>query len=70
MPATASGVIEPEKLYHIEAAKRETGWGARSLREARRKGLPVLYLGRRAFVLGRDIIEHIQKHGTPTKAGT
>jgi len=65
--AAGIGVIEPHILYHIDEARRRLGWGKGALRAARRKGLEIRYAGRRGYVLGRDIIEYIRKHGTTDK---
>ncbi len=62
-----SGIIEPHILYTLDEAKRRLGWGAHAMRMARRAGLNVRYTGRRGYVLGRDIIEHIQQHSRDSK---
>jgi len=56
------GTIEPNILYTLEEAKQRTGWGAAAFRTARRRGLRVLYQGRRGFVKGSDLIRHIEEH--------
>lgn len=55
--------IEPDVMYPLEEAKRVTGWGVHAFREARRKGLTVFYQSRRGFVMGDELIRHIQEHG-------
>lgn len=66
-PATDSHIIEPHILYRLDDAMTRLGWGAHSMRRARREGLRVRYAGRRGYVLGRDIIEHIEQHGRDEK---
>ena len=65
MPSTSQtpGLIEPETLYELNEAMARTGWGKTSFRSARRQGLPVKYLGRKAYVLGSDLIDFIQNNG-------
>lgn len=48
-------VIEREAWYSYESLK-EIGLGRHSLRNLRRRGLPVSQLGRRRFVRGEDLI--------------
>jgi len=61
------GMIEPEVLYELSEAMRRTGWGKAGFRQARRNGLPVRYVGRRAFVLGSALINYIQTEGKKDK---
>jgi hypothetical protein len=65
--AESGGGIEPQKLYQLEAAKACLGWGSHSLRVARRRGLKVIYVGRRGYVLGKDVIEYIERTGRDEK---
>ena len=55
--------IDPDLVYPISGIRRYTGWGGSAVRTARRKGLKVKYCGRRGFVRGSALIEHIDKHG-------
>jgi hypothetical protein len=59
--------IEPQCLYPLELAKHYLGWGAASLRHARRNGLRVKYAGGRGYVLGQDIIQYILSSGKDSK---
>jgi len=61
------GVIEPRVLYELSEAERRTGWGKSGFRQARRNGLQVRYVGRRAFVLGSDLIAYVQEHGKTSR---
>jgi sugar/nucleoside kinase (ribokinase family) len=56
-----AGFIEPQILYRLPEAMRRLGWGAHAMRAARRAGLTVRYAGRCGFVLGRDIIDYIER---------
>ena len=51
--------IDPETLYHLSEAKQRLGWGAHAMRAARRAGLKVLYVHKRAYLRGSDIIAYI-----------
>ncbi len=61
------GIIEPHILYRLDEAKRRLGWGPAALRQARRRGLRVRYAGRNGYLLGRDIIAHIEATGRDEK---
>lgn len=63
------GTIDPNLLYSLEAFKRATGWTAAAVRQARRDGMPVRYVGRQCWVLGRDFIEHVTTRGKTEKDG-
>ena len=65
MPSTSHspGLIEPGTLYELNEAMSRTGWGRTSFRTARRQGLRVKYAGRKAYVLGSDLIDFIQNNG-------
>ena len=71
MPAATSpetcGIIEPHILYRLSEAQQRLGWGAHAMRQARRRGLKVRYAGRNAYIIGRDIIEHIEQTGRDEK---
>ena len=49
-------VIEPTSLYTLSEVMARTGLRKTALRQARRRGLPVHYHGRTAFILGKDLI--------------
>ena len=53
------GEISADKLYTLAAIKWRLGLGAAALRTARRAGLRVRRIGRRGYVLGRDLIDYI-----------
>ena len=63
--AVASGQdeIRPDCLYPLPEFKRRTGLGTHAMRTARRNGLLVRRVGGRAFILGKDFIEHLEETG-------
>jgi hypothetical protein len=54
-------IIERGVIYTLEEFKYCTKWGDHAMRTARRNGLPVHYLGGRAFVRGDDFFAYIDK---------
>jgi hypothetical protein len=62
MAADSEGVeIRADAAYDLATVKK-LGLGTAALRTARRKGLIVRRIGRRSFVLGRDLLEYLDKH--------
>ena len=57
--ADATGVINPDELYTLDAFKRRLGVRDATLRSARRAGLRVFYVHKHAYVYGRDWIEYV-----------
>ena len=57
------GSIDPETLYRLEAIRSASGIGEWGMRQMRKAGLPVRYVGGRGFVLGKDFIEHVKRAG-------
>ncbi len=57
------GEIRADCAYPLEDFKPRTGMGVAALRTARRNGLIVRRVGRRAFVLGRDFIAYLESAG-------
>ena len=55
------GVVDPGRLYTLEAFKRVLGIGKVAMQQARKKGLEVRYVGNRAFVLGSDYITFVKE---------
>jgi hypothetical protein len=58
-----AGVIFCDALYRIDELKARLGWGDLALRAAFRRGLPVHRCGRRAYVLGSELLEFIAAQG-------
>ena len=52
-------MIEPQVLYSLNEAMVRTGLGKSAFRQARRSGLPVRYVSKRGYVLGKDLIDWV-----------
>lgn len=61
-PADSSGAISSYEIYTLDEIDRRLGLGKTALRTARRRGLQVRRIGRKAFVLGRDLIDYLDQH--------
>lgn len=61
-PSTAEpiGIFDPRLLYTADAVKQLCGWGEWAFRQAKRKGLRVLTVGKTTFVRGGDLIEFVE----------
>lgn len=59
----APGVINSAEAYELREFARRCRLGEFALREARSKGLRVICVGRRRYVLGRDWLDFLEKHG-------
>lgn len=57
--ANLSPGIQPEILYPLPDAQRVSRMGKQGFKLMRSEGLQVHYKGRRAYVLGADLISHI-----------
>ncbi len=55
-PGAVSGEISADGMYTLAEIRARLGLGRYALREARRHGLPVRKIGRRSYVLGKDIL--------------
>ena len=55
--------IKADEVYPLPLFQRNAGMSKHAMRTARRNGLPVKKIGRRKYVLGRDFLEYIAKHG-------
>ncbi|CAN5359956.1 hypothetical protein BH11PLA2_BH11PLA2_38460 [soil metagenome] len=55
----AVGKITDTEMYTISALCRQLGFGAATLRAARRAGLKVHYIHRQGFIHGKDWIEYV-----------
>jgi len=56
-----SGVILADAVYRLDEIQERLKLGQHALRMARRAGLRVRRIGRRGYVLGRDIIEFVDR---------
>ncbi len=59
-PPEERGHIEADSIYTLDAIKWHLGLGGHAMRVAQRKGLRARRIGRRKFVLGRDLIAYIE----------
>ena len=59
-PAAYPGVISVHELYTLEEAKRRLRWTESALRTARRRGLKLLYCGKRKYASGKEIIRFLE----------
>lgn len=67
MKETQLAAIDPTKTYPYPVLKRDSGLGDAAIRELRRKGLRVFYVGGRAFCSGADFIAALTEHGKTSK---
>lgn len=56
----APGHISGDCLYTLSEIQERLKLGQHAMRQARRAGLPVRRIGRRAYVLGRDVMEFVE----------
>jgi len=57
------GTVSADEMLTLDAIKHRLGLGVHALRSARRNGLKVRRLGRRSYVLGKDLMDYIEKQG-------
>ena len=57
------GLIGRDVLYRADELKARMGWKDAAFRAACRKGLKVYRVGKRAFVVGSDIIAFVTETG-------
>jgi hypothetical protein len=68
MSATAiEGRITADSVYTLAEIQQRLGLGVHAIRMARRAGLPERYIGRRGFVLGKDLIAYIESSAKSKK---
>ena len=53
--------IRTDELYSLQMLRGLTGWGDSAIRAARAGGLKPIYLHRRVFYRGCDVVEYIAK---------
>lgn len=63
------GVIEPGRLYLATEARRRLKIGEWGWRKMRRAGLRVIYQGKRAYVLGDDLLTFFRESGSNNPPG-
>jgi hypothetical protein len=59
--STPPGYVQADALYTLQELSRRLQLGVSALRQARRRGLVIHRVGRRGYVLGRDLIAWIEK---------
>jgi hypothetical protein len=57
----APGLVTADSLYTLAEIQERLKLGQHAMRQARRAGLPVRRIGRRAFVLGRDVMAYVER---------
>lgn len=55
-----SGYVIADAIYTLEGIQQRLKLGQHALRMARRAGLKVRRIGRRGYVLGRDVLDFVQ----------
>lgn len=60
------GEINADSLYTLDELNDRLGLGKSALRSARREGLAVKRIGRRGYVLGKDVIAWFERSAKPT----
>ena len=56
----APGVITADAVYTLDEIRERMKLGQAAMRQARRAGLKVRKIGRRRYVLGRDILAYVE----------
>jgi hypothetical protein len=59
--ATSGGVISANELYTLDELKRRMGLEHRAWLSLKKKGLRFSKVGRKSFILGRHVIEILEK---------
>ena len=54
------GEVHSDVLYQADELKERMGWKDAAFRSARRSGLPVCRVGKRAYVFGKDLITYMR----------
>ena len=62
-PNNTAGVVERGKLYVAKALYHEMRWKTHSVREAKRRGMPVIRFGSRDYVVGAHFIDWFSSLG-------
>jgi hypothetical protein len=59
--ANKPGEITRDAAYTLDELNARLGVGKGALRQARRQGLTVRRIGRRSYVLGKDVIDWLER---------
>lgn len=54
------GVISRNELYTVQQLKARLGISAASFREMKQSGLPIIRLGKRVMLSGKQVIEFLE----------
>ena len=54
------GEIAADSMYTLEEIQKRLGLGQAAMRTARRAGLKVRRIGRRGYVLGKDLLAYVE----------
>jgi len=57
----APGIVTADALYTLAEIQERLKLGQAAMRQARRAGLRVRKIGRRRYVLGRDVLEYVDR---------
>ena len=57
------GEIRADASYAVEQFRAANGLSKSALAEARRRGLRILRLGKRSYILGKDWLSFLDSHG-------
>jgi hypothetical protein len=68
MAREALGEIQATSLYTLAEVQRRLGLGRNAVRQWRRKGLEVHYLGRCAYVHGAELIDFVLTHSDRSRS--
>ena len=60
-PPNSIGVISAQAAYSLDQVKQRLGLGTAAIRTARRRGLVVRRVGRKSFVLGKDLLAYLEE---------
>jgi len=60
-PSPVLSPIRPDEIYSLHMVRALTGWGDSAMRAARVGGLKPIYLHRRVFFRGSDVVKYIAK---------
>lgn len=57
----AGGIINAHELYRVQTVMELLGVGYKAYTSMRRRGLPVIRIGSRKFISGRQLIEYMER---------
>ena len=63
-PARILAPIRADETYPLVVVRGITGWGDAAMQAARKNGLQLIYLHKRVFCRGADLVKYIEENGT------